>query len=136
MPRRFLDRPQVNSATFARLLSDRFPTISPPRQLVLLGATQFPLDVFFAERNSLGMVTARLALVTDLSSLLELFAASEVSPTIQPRERAETLWREQDSSQSDRYSQQATATRQERSQRARVPGPTVFALAADPNEFW
>lgn len=40
------------------------------------------------------MITARLALATDLPSLLELFAASEVSPAIQPREHAEMVWRE------------------------------------------
>jgi GNAT superfamily N-acetyltransferase len=40
------------------------------------------------------VITARLARATDLSSLLELFAASEVSPAIQPLERAESLWRE------------------------------------------
>lgn len=55
---------------------------------------QFSLDVFFAGRNSLAMVTARLAHASDLSPLLELFAASEVSPAIQPLERAEALWRE------------------------------------------
>jgi GNAT superfamily N-acetyltransferase len=40
------------------------------------------------------VIIARLARATDLSSLLELFAASEVSPAIQPRERAERVWRE------------------------------------------
>ena len=40
------------------------------------------------------MLTARLARATDLSSLLELFAASEVSPAIQPLECAEAVWRE------------------------------------------
>ena len=40
------------------------------------------------------MITARLAITTDLPSLLELFAASEVSPAIQPRERADRVWRE------------------------------------------
>ncbi|RYZ01616.1 MAG: hypothetical protein EOO73_34870 [Myxococcales bacterium] len=39
-------------------------------------------------------VTARLARVADLPSLLELFAASEVSPAVQPLERAERVWRE------------------------------------------
>ena len=40
------------------------------------------------------MISARLARATDLSSLLELFAASEVSPAIEPLERAERVWRE------------------------------------------
>jgi GNAT superfamily N-acetyltransferase len=40
------------------------------------------------------VITARLALTTDLPSLLELFAASEVSAAIQLRERAEIVWRE------------------------------------------
>jgi GNAT superfamily N-acetyltransferase len=40
------------------------------------------------------MITARLAHAADLWSLLELFAASEVSPVIQPLERAERVWRE------------------------------------------
>ena len=35
------------------------------------------------------MITARLALTTDLPALLELFAGSEVSAAIQLRERAE-----------------------------------------------
>jgi GNAT superfamily N-acetyltransferase len=38
--------------------------------------------------------TARLAVTTDLPSLLDLFAASEVSPAIQPLERAEIVWRD------------------------------------------
>lgn len=37
---------------------------------------------------------ARLARAEDLPSLLELFAASEVSPTVEPFERAEKVWRE------------------------------------------
>jgi len=37
---------------------------------------------------------ARLARAADLPSLLELFAASEVSPVIQPFERAERVWLE------------------------------------------
>jgi GNAT superfamily N-acetyltransferase len=37
---------------------------------------------------------ARLARAADLPSLLELFAASEVSPVIQPLEHAERVWRE------------------------------------------
>lgn len=40
------------------------------------------------------MITARLARPADLASLLELFAASEVSPAVQPVERAEAVWRE------------------------------------------
>lgn len=40
------------------------------------------------------MLTARLARAADLPPLLELFAASEVSPVIQPLERAESVWRE------------------------------------------
>ena len=40
------------------------------------------------------MITARHARATDLPSLLELFAVSEVSPAIQPIERAEQVWRE------------------------------------------
>jgi GNAT superfamily N-acetyltransferase len=40
------------------------------------------------------MPTARLARASDLSSLLALFAVSEVSASAQPRERAENIWRE------------------------------------------
>jgi GNAT superfamily N-acetyltransferase len=40
------------------------------------------------------VISARLARAADLPSLLELFSASEVSPPIQPLERAKTLWRE------------------------------------------
>jgi GNAT superfamily N-acetyltransferase len=40
------------------------------------------------------VTTARLAHTADLRSLLELFAASEVSPVIHPFERAEEVWRE------------------------------------------
>jgi GNAT superfamily N-acetyltransferase len=40
------------------------------------------------------MSTARLAADPDLPSLLELFAVSEVSPAIQPLERAEAVWRQ------------------------------------------
>jgi GNAT superfamily N-acetyltransferase len=39
------------------------------------------------------VINARLAHAADLSSLLELFAASEVSPAVQPLERAEQVWR-------------------------------------------
>ncbi len=39
-------------------------------------------------------LNARLARAADLQSLLELFAVSEVSPAIQPLERAEQVWRE------------------------------------------
>ena len=39
-------------------------------------------------------MSARLACPADLPSLLELFAASEVSPAIQPIERAETVWQD------------------------------------------
>jgi GNAT superfamily N-acetyltransferase len=39
-------------------------------------------------------MTARLARSADLGSMLELFAVSEVSPAIQPFERAERLWQE------------------------------------------
>lgn len=39
-------------------------------------------------------ISARLAHAADLPSLLELFAASEVSPAIQPLEQAERVWRE------------------------------------------
>ena len=42
----------------------------------------------------LGEMIARLARAADLPSLLELFAASEVSPVIQPFERAEKVWLE------------------------------------------
>jgi GNAT superfamily N-acetyltransferase len=38
--------------------------------------------------------TARLARVSDLASLLALFAVSEVSAVVQPRERAESIWEE------------------------------------------
>lgn len=40
------------------------------------------------------MPTARIARLGDLSPLLELFAASEVSPAARPLERAEAIWRE------------------------------------------
>ena len=40
------------------------------------------------------MPTARLALTSDLSSLLALFAASEVSRIIGPRAQAERVWQE------------------------------------------
>jgi GNAT superfamily N-acetyltransferase len=38
--------------------------------------------------------TARLALASDLPSLLALFAMSEVSRAVEPREQAERIWRE------------------------------------------
>ncbi|MGE3829704.1 MAG: GNAT family N-acetyltransferase [Parvibaculaceae bacterium] len=40
------------------------------------------------------MPIARLARAYDLSSLLSLFAVSEVSATVQPQERAERIWQE------------------------------------------
>jgi len=40
------------------------------------------------------MLTARLARASDLSSLLALFEVSEVSAAAQPRERAESIWRD------------------------------------------
>jgi GNAT superfamily N-acetyltransferase len=40
------------------------------------------------------MPTARVAQASDLGRLLDLFAASEVSGTAQPRDRAERLWGE------------------------------------------
>ena len=40
------------------------------------------------------MPIARLAHASDLSSLLVLFAASEVSHTAEPRDRIERIWRE------------------------------------------
>jgi len=40
------------------------------------------------------MTGARFARAADLPSLLELFAASEVSPAVQPLERAQSVWRE------------------------------------------
>jgi len=52
------------------------------------------LDVLLEGRDPLVMIRARLARAVDLQSLLELFAASEVSPAIQPLERAEFVWRE------------------------------------------
>jgi len=45
-------------------------------------------------RISAAMPIARLAHVSDLSSLLALFAASEVSLAAGPRERAERIWQE------------------------------------------
>jgi GNAT superfamily N-acetyltransferase len=54
----------------------------------------FRLDVYLRLRELRVVITARLALTTDLPSLLELFAASEVSSAIQLRERAEIVWRE------------------------------------------
>jgi len=40
------------------------------------------------------MPTARLARASDLSSVLALFEVSEVSAAAQPRERAESIWRD------------------------------------------
>ena len=40
------------------------------------------------------MPIARLARASDLSSLLALFAVSEVSAAAQPRQRAEGIWQE------------------------------------------
>ncbi len=40
------------------------------------------------------MLTARLARASDLPSLLALFEVSEVSAAAQPRERAESIWRD------------------------------------------
>jgi GNAT superfamily N-acetyltransferase len=40
------------------------------------------------------MTKARLAHESDLASLLALFAVSEVSESAQPRERAESIWRQ------------------------------------------
>jgi len=40
------------------------------------------------------MIVARLALASDLASLLALFAASEVSAAAQPQERARQIWQE------------------------------------------
>lgn len=40
------------------------------------------------------MPIARLARLSDLPSLLALLAASEVSPAVEPRERAERVWQE------------------------------------------
>lgn len=40
------------------------------------------------------MPTARLAHSTDLPSILALFAASEVSRAVEPREQAERVWQE------------------------------------------
>lgn len=40
------------------------------------------------------MPVARLARLSDLPSLLSLFAASEVSTAARPQERAESIWRE------------------------------------------
>jgi GNAT superfamily N-acetyltransferase len=40
------------------------------------------------------MPNARLAKATDLASLLELYRASEVSPSAEPIERAEQIWLE------------------------------------------
>jgi GNAT superfamily N-acetyltransferase len=38
------------------------------------------------------MANARIAIAADLGSLLALFAASDVSPQAEPRERAEHIW--------------------------------------------
>ncbi len=38
------------------------------------------------------MANARIAIAADLGSLLALFAASDVSPHAEPRERAEHIW--------------------------------------------
>jgi GNAT superfamily N-acetyltransferase len=59
-----------------------------------LSATAFRLDASLEWRESLEVLAARLARAVDLPSLLELFAASEVSPATQPLERAESVWRE------------------------------------------
>jgi len=40
------------------------------------------------------MPSARLAQTADLASLLDLFRVSEVSPSAEPLERAEQIWRE------------------------------------------
>lgn len=53
----------------------------------------FRVDVWNGKRESFAVLAARLARAADLPSLMELFAASEVSPAIQPHERAEALWR-------------------------------------------
>ncbi|HYO93112.1 MAG TPA: GNAT family N-acetyltransferase [Polyangiaceae bacterium] len=55
---------------------------------------ELQLDVRLEWRDLLRVILARLARAADLPSLLELFAASEVSPAVQPLERAESVWRE------------------------------------------
>jgi len=40
------------------------------------------------------MPNARLAKAADLTSLLELYRVSEVSPSVEPKERAERIWSE------------------------------------------
>jgi GNAT superfamily N-acetyltransferase len=50
------------------------------------------LDVGRGGRETPTVIIARLARAADLASILELFAASEVSPAIQPIERAERVW--------------------------------------------
>src|SRR5690606_24384908 len=58
------------------------------------GCSTSQLDASPRWRDPFRVITARLARSTDLPSLLELFAASEVSPAVQPIERAETVWQE------------------------------------------
>jgi hypothetical protein len=50
--------------------------------------------VLHLHRRQLAMLVARLARASDLPSLLSLFDASEESVVAQPRERAESIWRE------------------------------------------
>jgi hypothetical protein len=52
------------------------------------------LDARLERREPCRVISARLAGIADLTSLLELFAASEVSAAVEPRERAEEVWRE------------------------------------------
>jgi ribosomal protein S18 acetylase RimI-like enzyme len=40
------------------------------------------------------MPTAKLAQTSDLTSLLELYHLSEISPSVQPKERAQQIWAE------------------------------------------
>jgi GNAT superfamily N-acetyltransferase len=58
------------------------------------GAPEFQLDVSQKWPDPFRVITARLARAGDLSSLLQLFAASDVSPAIEPLPRAEAVWRE------------------------------------------
>jgi GNAT superfamily N-acetyltransferase len=57
-------------------------------------AAEVPLDVCLEWPEPCGVSSARLARFADLPSLLELFAASEVSPAIEPLERAQEVWQE------------------------------------------
>ena len=75
---------------------DHPSVVTLPPTLAALGlsrlSTEARLDACLSWRDYFRVISARLARATDLSSILELFAASEVSRAIQPLERAESIW--------------------------------------------